>query len=126
MDEQTFANDVRADRVDLSRSAVRNLTAASARLERSAVQRLTAETAEVQQSMVGVANATTLELTESTAALVAGDYVKVQDSRVFILLAPRVNGNVQAVLTLPAAFALGVGYFLARRLALGLFRPGRG
>ena len=33
------------------------------------------------------------------------------------VLAPRVSGNVKAVLTLPAAFAFGFGYFFARRLA---------
>ena len=58
----------------------------------------------------------TVELRESSAGIAAGDYIRVENGRVFILLAPRVNGNVQAVLTLPAAFAFGAGYFIARRL----------
>ena len=73
-------------------------------------------------SAFGVVNASTVDLDESAAGFVAGDYVKVENSSVFILLAPRVSGDVKAVLTLPAAFALGAGYYLARRLMMRLSR----
>ena len=112
--------------VNVGRSAVRNLNATSAHVEQSAVQRLTAESVVAANSAMGVVNATNADLHESAIGVVAGDYVKVEESRVFILLAPRVSGNVKAFLTLPAAFAFGAGYFVARRLAGAIFgRPNR-
>jgi hypothetical protein len=67
-------------------------------------------------------HASTIELKQSAVGVAAGDYVRVEDSRVLLLLAPRVSGNVRAVLTLPAAFALGAGFFLARWLVKAAFR----
>ena len=120
-----FTSDFQSDRVVVGRSAVRNLTAASADVEQSAIQKVVAESIVTSRSLLGSANATTAELKEgSTAGIVAGDYVRVENSRVFVLLAPRVSGNVQAVLTLPAAFAMGAGYYVARRVMIHLF--GRG
>ena len=120
MTEDVFAH------VNISRSAVRNLSAIRADLEQTAVQRLTAETLEAANSAVGIANASTLDLRMSAIGVAAGDYVKIEDSRVLVLLAPRVSGNVKAYITLPAAFAFGVGYFLARRVITSLFsRPER-
>jgi hypothetical protein len=121
MPEDVFANEYEAGHVNVGRSAVRNLTAGTAHIEQSAVQRLAADTLDASNSAIGIANAATLELKDSAIGVAAGDYVKVEDSRVFILLAPRVSGNVRAFLTLPAAFAFGAGYFVARRLALSLF-----
>jgi hypothetical protein len=118
---ENVSDGYRAGHVNVGRSAVRNLNATTATIEQSAVQRLTAETLTAQKSAMGVVNGSTVEITESAAAVVAGDYVKVEESRVFVLLAPRVSGNVKAVLTLPAAFAFGFGYFFARRLARALF-----
>jgi hypothetical protein len=110
--------------VNISRSAVKNLSAIRADLEQSAVQRLTAENVEASNAAFGAANASTLNLRDSAIGVAAGDYVKIDDSRVLVLLAPRVSGNVKAYITLPAAFAFGVGYFLARRLVTSLFsRP---
>jgi hypothetical protein len=85
------------------------------------VQRMTSDALSASQSAIGIANASTIELKDSSAGIVAGDYVRVENSRAFILLAPRVNGNVQAVLTIPAAFAFGAGYFVARRLLTAAF-----
>jgi len=117
MPEDAFAHEYEVAQVNVGRSAVRSLNAASAHVEQSAVQRLTAETVTATNAAVGIVNASTAELKESAAGVVAGDYVKVEESRVFLLLAPRVSGNVHAFLTLPAAFAFGAGYFVARRLA---------
>jgi hypothetical protein len=115
-----------AGHVNVGRSAVRNLNATTASIEQSAIQRLTAEAVTAQGSAMGVVNASTAELKESAAVVVAGDYVKVEEGRVFLLLAPRVSGNVRAVLTLPAAVAFGFGYFFARKLAGTMFgRPRR-
>ena len=61
------------------------------------MQRLTAETVHAANSAFGVANAATLELKESAVGVAAGDYVKIEDSSVLVLLAPRVSGNVKAV-----------------------------
>ena len=109
------------DSVHVGRSAVRNINAGSVRIEQSAVQRLAAGTADFENSAVGVVNGSTVEVEECAVGIVAGDYVKVEDSRVAILLAPRVSGNVKAFITLPAAFAFGAGYFVARALAGAVF-----
>lgn len=120
MTEDLFSEGFDTSRVNVGRSAVRSLNAASADVHQSAVQRLTADVVDADNSAFGVVNASTVDLDESAAGIVAGDYIKVENSRVFILLAPRVSGNVKAVLTLPAAFALGAGYYFARRLMIGL------
>lgn len=114
-----------SSQVNVGRSAVRSLNATIANIEQSAIQQLTAETVHAENSAMGIVNAATVELRESAAAVVASDYVRVEDGSVFLLLAPRVSGNVRAVLTLQAAFAFGAGYFVARRLAGALFGRGR-
>ena len=116
-----FTNDYQSDRVNVERSAVRSLTAANAQVGHSAVQRLTSDALVANQSAIGIANASTIELKDSSVGIAAADYVRVENGRVFILLAPRVNGTVHAVLTLPAAFAFGAGYFVARRLLTAAF-----
>jgi hypothetical protein len=118
MSENTF-NGFEPGQTNVGRSAVRSLHATVANIEQSAVQQLTAESA------LGLVNASTVELRESASAVVASDYVRVEEGSVFLLLAPRVSGNVRAVLTLQAAFAFGAGYFVARRLAGALFGRGR-
>ena len=121
MPEDVFANQNEDGRVNVGRSALRSLNAASAHIEQSAVQRLTAETVEATHSAIGMANTATLEAKESAIGLAAADYVKIENSSVAVLLAPRVSGNVKAVITLPAAFAFGAGYFLARHFARSVF-----
>lgn len=126
MTEDVFASEDETGHLHVGRSAVRSLNATVAHVEQSAVQRLTAETVHASNSALGMANASTVDLKDSTVGVVAGDYVKVEESRVLVLLAPRVSGNVKAFLTLPAAFAFGAGYFLARSLAKAVFdRSGR-
>jgi len=122
MTEDVFAEENGTGRVNVGRSAVRNLNATIAHVEQSAVQRLTAETVEASSSAFGIANAATFEVKESAIGIAAGDYIKIEESRVLVLLAPRVSGNVKAFLTLPVAFAFGAGYFVARRLATSLFK----
>jgi hypothetical protein len=124
MAENTF-NGFESSQVNVGRSAVRSLNATVANIEQSAIQQLTAETVHAENSAMGMVNAATVELRESASAVVASDYVRVEDGSVFLLLAPRVSGNVRAVLTLQAAFAFGAGYFVARRLAGALFGRGR-
>ena len=120
MDDGSPSGSFQADRVEIGRSAVRQITAASASIERSLVQQLTADAVDAKASVIGQANGSTVEVEESLVGVAAGDYVKIEESRVFLLLAPRVSGNVQAVVTLPVAFAFGAGYFLARRIVSGL------
>jgi hypothetical protein len=117
MNESIFADDFETERVHVGRSAVRHLTASSANIDRSAVQHLTAETVRASSSALGMTNGATVELQDSAAAFVAADYARVEGSRVLVLLAPRVSGNVRAVMTLPAAVAFGAGFFFARQLA---------
>ncbi len=117
MTEESFTEDYEATGfVNVDRSAVRTLHAASANVERSAIQRLHAETVNARNSAMGMVNASTVEMRESAAAIVASDYVRVDESSVFLLMAPRVSGNVRAFITLPAAFAFGAGYFVMRSL----------
>jgi hypothetical protein len=121
MTENAFSNETGPDRIHLSRSAFRSLDGVTAEIEQSAVQRLTAETVHASRSAFGIANTATIEVRESAIGVAASDYVKIEESRVFLLLAPRVSGNVKAFITLPAAFAFGAGYFLARRLLAAAF-----
>ncbi len=112
--------------VNVGRSAVRSLNATIANVEQSAIQHLTAETVHAQNSAMGVVNGSTVELKNSAAAVIASDYVRIEEGSAFLLLAPRVSGNVRAILTLQAAFAFGAGYYVARRIAGALFgRRGR-
>jgi hypothetical protein len=120
MAEDTF-DGIESGQVNVGRSAVRNLRATIANVERSAIQRLTAETVHAENSAMGMVNGSTVELKNSAAAVVASDYVRIEEGSTFLLIAPRVSGNVRAVLTLQAAFAFGAGYFVARRLAAALF-----
>jgi hypothetical protein len=82
---------------------------------------MTSDALVANQTAIGIANASTIELKDSSAGVAAADYVRIENGRVFLLLAPRVNGNVHAVLTIPAAFAFGAGYFVARRLLTAAF-----
>lgn len=121
MAENRFTDDSETRHLNIGRSAVRELHATTAAIEQSAVQRLTSETVQATGSAFGVTNASTIDLKESAVGVAVGDYIRVEDSRVVFLVAPRVSGNVNAVLTLPAAFAFGAGFYVARRLYLALF-----
>jgi hypothetical protein len=110
MSENSFAE----ERSHVDRTAVNQLSAGLAEVSWSAVQQLTADTVNANNSAFGIAKGATLELKQSAAALVTGDYVRVEDSAVFLLLAPRVSGNVKALITVPAALALGAGIVLTR------------
>jgi hypothetical protein len=118
--DETPSSSYRADHMEIGRSAVRQLTAASVSLDRSAVQQVVADSVHAKASLLGTVNGSTIEVDESMVGVAAADYVKIEDSRVFLLLAPRVSGNVHAIVTLPVAFMFGVGYFLARRIVSGL------
>ena len=120
MDDGSPSGSYRADHLEVGRSAVRQLTAASVSLDRSVVQQITADSVDAKASLIGTVNGSTVEVEESMLGVAAADYVKIEESRVFLLIAPRVSGNVQAVVTLPVAFMFGVGYFLARRLVSAL------
>jgi len=122
MTDESFTEDFEtAGFLNVGRSAVRNLRASTANIEQSAVQRLQAEVVNSRGSAFGVVNSSTIEIREGAAGIVVGDYAKVEDSSVFLLMAPRVSGNVRAFITLPAAFAFGAGYFVARSLAHAVF-----
>lgn len=124
MSENSFTDEfgIAPEYVNVARSAVGGLNATNAALRQSAVQRLTADSVQASNSALALANASTLELSQSAIGVAAGDYIRVEDSSVFLLLAPRVSGNVKATITLPAAFALGAGYFIARQLFARLGR----
>jgi hypothetical protein len=110
MSENSFAE----ERLHVDRTAVNRLSAGSAEVDRSAVQTLSAESVTAGNSAFVIAKGATLELRQSAAGLVTGDYVRVDESAVLFLLAPRVSGNVKALITVPAALALGAGIVLTR------------
>lgn len=123
MAESAFEDLDAGARVD--RSAVRSLNAQSASLDRSAVQRMSSEAVSAQNSAMAVVHTSTLEMHESAAGAVFADYVRAENTNVAVLIAPRVSGNVKALITLPVAFAFGFGYFFARRLAESAVRRRR-
>jgi hypothetical protein len=112
-----YTDSFEGERVTVGRSAVRRLSATNVEMEQSAVQVLSADTVTASASAVGISRAATTELKESAAGVVIGDYVRVDQSRVFLLIAPRVNGNVRAVVTLPGVVAIVGGLVVARLAA---------
>jgi hypothetical protein len=120
------SGDYQASHMTIGRSAVRSITATTTSLERSAVQHLSSDAVTADRTAMGIVKSSTAELRESAAVGVVGDYVRVENSQVVFLLAPRVNGNMKVFLTVPSALALGAGFFLARWLVPLLFgRPRR-
>ena len=124
MPEDTFSGELNSERVNVGQSAVRQLNASVAQVDQSAVQRLAADSVTASNSAFGVVHGATVELKESAVGVAAADYIRVEDSSVLFLLAPRVSGNVKALLTPPAAFALGAGFILARTLVSLLRKRG--
>lgn len=92
--------DVRAHEVEIEQSAVRSVHAEEFEAEQSAVLFARAGTAEIENSAVGILVAREVEAESLTAAFV---------------LAPVVRGNVRTLFDLRTAFAMGAGYFVARR-----------
>jgi hypothetical protein len=107
---------INADQVEVSRSAVRSLNARNANLSKSANQRMHAESVVTRQTAVGTLRAGTVTLRESGAALVVAQNAACDESRVFLLAAPVVRGNVRALIDLRAGFGIGVGIVLGRLL----------
>jgi hypothetical protein len=121
----TENNEYQASHMSVGRSAVRSISATTASLERSVVQHLTSDAVTADRTAIGMVHSSTAELKESAAVVVASDYVRVEDSRVVFLVAPRVSGNMKVFLTLPSAVAVGAGFFLARWLVSSLFGRSR-
>jgi hypothetical protein len=81
------------------------------------VRQVAAEDASLSQAGAVLVRGGRVGLRESAAIVAAGQEVSVEDSRVVFLLAPNVRGGtVHAAFTLPAAFALGFGFYTARAL----------
>jgi hypothetical protein len=119
--EGTRLDSITADRVDVSRSAVRSINAHSAALERSATQRMNAENVETERSAVASVRASTVTLQDSAAGMVLAQNAALDQANVFFLVSPVVRGNVRALVDLRAGFALGMG-IVAGRLLLRLLR----
>jgi len=108
---------VTGERVDVSQSVVRSLTAAHADVHQSVVQRLAGESVTVEQSAVLGVRGKDVSLRECLALGAMGAGISAENCRTVFLCSPSVSGNVQALITPRTAFALGAGFFLARRLA---------
>ena len=113
---QSKVGHVSGESVEIAQSAVGTVSGSVVSIRQSLVRQLTAERATVSQSSMASARAQRLELRESAAFLAIGRDVAMEGGRVLLLLSPRVSGQVAATFTLPAAFAMGLGFVLGRAL----------
>jgi hypothetical protein len=88
-------------------------------LERAAVRRLHARELNVEHSAIGAARAERTTLTRSSAALVVSRSVASDESRIGVLVAPVVRGDVHTLVDMRSALAIGVGMALGRALLAG-------
>lgn len=107
-------DDLPRESLDISQSAVRSLSGGHVVVTQSAVQNLLAAEAEIRQSSVGSARGERVSLKQGMSVSVLGRDVSVEESRVLLLAAQTVRGNVRPVLTVWSAFALGAGFFFGR------------
>ncbi len=113
---QSKVEHVSGESVEVAQSAVGTVSGSVVSLRQSLARQVTAERATVSQSSMAAARAQRLELRESAAFLAIGRNVSMEGGRVLFLLSPRVSGQVVATFTLPAAFAMGLGFVLGRAL----------
>lgn len=121
MEQPPFEN-VFSETVHISRSAVRSVSAREVDARMSAVQRMVAGEARVGQSAVGLLRGDSIAVNDGLLGVAIGRKVTAEGSSTVFLLSPSVTGNVNAVFTLPAAFALGFGYVMGRWLVKLLTR----
>lgn len=118
--------------IDLHGSAAGDVYAHGVEIVQSAVRSVFAERVEIEQGAVFSVRADRVKMDRSASVLVAAHEVEAQDVRAILLLTPRLRGNVEALIDLRTAVAIGAGFFLARaslRLAAAAGRwlvPGLG
>ncbi len=115
-EETSTLGGVAAERVELSQSAVGDVTGAEVNVRQAFVRSVSGGEVEIEESMALSARAQRIEVEESVVGLAVAQDARIDRSSVVFLLSPRVSGNVNAVFTLPAAFAFGFGIVVARRL----------
>jgi hypothetical protein len=115
MEQPPFEN-VFSERVHISQSAVRSVSAREVDARMSAVQRMVAGQATLGQSAVGLLRGDSVTVKNGLVGAAIGRQVTAEGGSTVFLLSPSVQGNVNAVFTLPAAFALGFGYVMGRWL----------
>jgi hypothetical protein len=120
--QQPPFDDLPRERLDISQSAVRSLSGGQVTVTQSAVQHLLAAEADIRQSSVMSAKGERVSLRQSGMAFVVGREVSVEGSRIVLLAATTVRGNVRPVLTVQSAFALGAGFFFGRWLTRSIGR----
>jgi hypothetical protein len=121
MDEPPLGS-ASSERVEVYQSAVGSISAGAADLRLSVVRSLTAAQAGLSQSIAGVIRGDRVSLRNSFAAGAVAREVAVEDASTLFLISPSVTGNVRAVFTLPAALALGFGFFWGVWLAKAIGR----
>lgn len=110
------AEHIVAGEVNVRASAVRSVSGGEVELKQSAAQRVRGDEVEIEQSSVAFVTGTHVEIEDSNALAVAGRELRLQKVRTFLLIAPRVHGDVRTVFDWKAAAAVGVGIVLTRRL----------
>jgi hypothetical protein len=115
MEQPPFEN-LFSERVDISQSALRSVSAREVDARMSAIQRMVAGQATVGQSAVGLLRGDSVTVKNGLLGMAIGRQITAEGSSTLFLLSPSVQGNVNAVFTLHAAFALGLGYVMGRWL----------
>ncbi|MGD0765235.1 MAG: hypothetical protein ABR978_02880 [Dehalococcoidia bacterium] len=105
------------ERVEVSRSVVRSLSGGNVNVQMSAVNSVLAAQAGIQQSVVLSVKGQAASMSDSLAGSVVAREMSLENCKTLFLISPSVKGNVRAAVTLPAAVALGFGFFWARWLA---------
>ena len=111
--------------IEVRGSALGDVRAHEVEIEKSAVRSVVADEVEIEQAAVFAVRADKVRMERSASVLMAAREIEAQDVRTVLLLTPRLRGNVNALMDLRTAVAIGAGFFLARaalHLAGGLAR----
>ncbi len=124
---QTFKDRVEGGQVHMADSAARSVNASALRMEDAVAGIVRSGSVDATDSLIGAATAEVMNLNDTAAVLMAAERVEAKNGvRAFILVAQRVEGPVNAVLTPLTALAAGAGLALGvvafRRILSWVFR----
>ena len=104
------------DDVRFQGSVLTSVSGGEVEIDQSAVRQVRGDEVEVDQSAVVMASGTYLNVSSSAAVGMVAREIQARDVKTVFLLSPRVNGTVQTVFDMRAAFAFGLGIILGRQL----------
>ena len=121
---QTTVDTVTGGQVRMVDSSARHIEAHALHLESSAAALVKAGSVEVNQGAIALAFTDQATLKETNATLLVARTLKARKVRSLVLIAGRIEGDVQTLLTPAAAFTFGGAFALVFWL-LGKFRKNR-